>query len=166
LEAAISREGIEGLSYWPTHFQHANNMAVVAGNEKSIPALKTNILWDMVDLIPYLVPTQFQESIPPPISVQKYGTMHTIYIIHTYSQYISFHIKACGGTGLHLADKDRFCKKKVQCALFNLVSCTGNPPAPPTISSSDNGRITSTGHGKYYSPILSLLNKLLQLHSQ
>jgi hypothetical protein len=30
---------------------------------KLIPALKNNILWDMAYLIPYLVPTQFQESI-------------------------------------------------------------------------------------------------------
>ncbi len=34
------------------------------GDEKSIPALKINSLWDMADSIPYLVPTQFQESIP------------------------------------------------------------------------------------------------------
>jgi hypothetical protein len=31
------------------------------GDEKSIPALKINISWDMADLIPYLVPTPFQE---------------------------------------------------------------------------------------------------------
>ncbi len=36
------------------------------GGEKSIPALKMYILWNMVDSIPYLVPTQFQESIFPP----------------------------------------------------------------------------------------------------
>ncbi len=33
-----------------------------AGGQKSIAALKTIILWDMADSIPYLVPTQFQES--------------------------------------------------------------------------------------------------------
>jgi hypothetical protein len=33
------------------------------GDEKSIPAGKIYIVWDMADLIPYLVPTQFQESI-------------------------------------------------------------------------------------------------------
>jgi hypothetical protein len=27
-----------------------------------------NILWDMADSIPYLIPTQFQESIHPPIT--------------------------------------------------------------------------------------------------
>ncbi len=36
-----------------------------AGDEKSIYALKINILWDMAYLIPYLVPTPFQESIYP-----------------------------------------------------------------------------------------------------
>jgi hypothetical protein len=29
-------------------------------------SFKINILWDMNDLIPYLVPTQFQELIFPP----------------------------------------------------------------------------------------------------
>jgi hypothetical protein len=29
-------------------------------DEKSIPAFKMNILWDMPDSIPYLVPSQFQ----------------------------------------------------------------------------------------------------------
>jgi hypothetical protein len=38
---------------------------------KLIPALKNNILWDMADLIPYLVPTQFQESIFPPMTRPK-----------------------------------------------------------------------------------------------
>jgi hypothetical protein len=35
------------------------------GDEMSIPALKINILWDMADSIPYLVPTQLQELILP-----------------------------------------------------------------------------------------------------
>jgi hypothetical protein len=34
---------------------------------KSIPALKMNILWDISNSIPYLVPTQFQEYIFLPI---------------------------------------------------------------------------------------------------
>jgi hypothetical protein len=35
--------------YWSTHFQHANNMygSLSVGDEKSIPALKNNMLWDM-----------------------------------------------------------------------------------------------------------------------
>ncbi len=41
----------EGHPFWSTHFQHTNNMS--AGDEKSIP---------------YLVPTQIQESIYPPIT--------------------------------------------------------------------------------------------------
>jgi hypothetical protein len=36
---------------------------------ESIPALKIYILWDMADSIPYLAPTQFQESIFPPIKI-------------------------------------------------------------------------------------------------
>jgi hypothetical protein len=47
------------------HFQNANNMAAVGRVEKLIPALKINILWDMVNSIPYLVPTQFQDLIFP-----------------------------------------------------------------------------------------------------
>ncbi len=43
-----------------------------AGDEKLIPALKIKILWDMADLIPYLVPTQFQESIFPTKPNQNY----------------------------------------------------------------------------------------------
>ncbi len=42
-----------------------------AGDEKLIPALKIKILWDMADSIPYLVPTQFQESIFPPKTQPK-----------------------------------------------------------------------------------------------
>jgi hypothetical protein len=42
---------------------HANSIA--AGYEKSIPALKINILWGMATSIPHLVPTQFRESIFP-----------------------------------------------------------------------------------------------------
>ncbi len=37
-----------------------------AGDEMSIPAFKINILWDVPALIPYLVPTQFQELIFTP----------------------------------------------------------------------------------------------------
>jgi hypothetical protein len=33
------------------------------GDEKKIPTVKINILWDKAVSIPYLVPTQFQESI-------------------------------------------------------------------------------------------------------
>jgi hypothetical protein len=32
-----------------------------AGNEKFVPALKINVLWDMADSIPNLAPDQFQE---------------------------------------------------------------------------------------------------------
>jgi hypothetical protein len=42
-----------------------------AGDEKSIPALKINILWDIADSIQHLVPTQFQESIFTPINRLK-----------------------------------------------------------------------------------------------
>jgi hypothetical protein len=38
---------------------------------KLIPALKINSLWDMADSIPYLVPSQFQECIFPPITRPK-----------------------------------------------------------------------------------------------
>jgi hypothetical protein len=55
---------------------HIFNMQTIwhwsAGDDKSIPALKMYILWNMVDSIPYLVPTQFQESIFPLEHVQKY----------------------------------------------------------------------------------------------
>ncbi len=51
---------------WSTHFQQANNItAISVGDEKSIPALKSNIVWDMADMIPYLFLTQFQELISP-----------------------------------------------------------------------------------------------------
>jgi polyphosphate kinase len=40
-------------------------------DEKSIPAFKINILWAMGDSIPNSVPTQFQESIFPPITPLK-----------------------------------------------------------------------------------------------
>ncbi len=50
--------------------QYVSNMQTIwqfsAGDERSIPALKINILWDMADSMPYLVPTRFQESIFPP----------------------------------------------------------------------------------------------------
>ncbi len=36
---------------------------LIAGDEKSFPALKINILWDIPDFILHLVPTQLQESI-------------------------------------------------------------------------------------------------------
>jgi hypothetical protein len=45
---------------------------LIAGDEKSIPALKINILWDMSDFVSYFVPTQLQESILSPLHVQKY----------------------------------------------------------------------------------------------
>jgi hypothetical protein len=47
--------------------QHISNMQTIwqllAGDEKSIPALKIYILWSMSHSIPHLVPTHFQESI-------------------------------------------------------------------------------------------------------
>jgi hypothetical protein len=47
--------------------QHFSNTQTIwqlsAGDEKSIPELKINILWDKANSIPYSVPTQFQESI-------------------------------------------------------------------------------------------------------
>ncbi len=49
--------------------QHISNTQtkcqLSAGDEKSIPALKINILLNTTNSIPYLVPTQFQESIFP-----------------------------------------------------------------------------------------------------
>ncbi len=47
------------------NFQHENNIAASVGDKKSIPALKIYILWDIADLMTYLVPIQFQESIFP-----------------------------------------------------------------------------------------------------
>jgi hypothetical protein len=41
---------------------------MLAGDEKSIPALIINIFWDMTYSIPNMAPTQFQVSIPPPIT--------------------------------------------------------------------------------------------------
>jgi len=53
--------------------QHISNMQTIWQlDEKSIPALKINILWSMSDSIPHLVPTHFQESIFLLITVQKY----------------------------------------------------------------------------------------------
>ncbi len=40
-------------------------------DEKSIPAGKIYILWEMADLIPHLDPTLFQESILPHILSKK-----------------------------------------------------------------------------------------------
>jgi hypothetical protein len=42
-------------------------MAAKGKGWKSIPALKFNILWDMVGSILYMVPIQFQESVLPHI---------------------------------------------------------------------------------------------------
>jgi hypothetical protein len=46
---------------------------------KSVPALKMNILWDMAGSIPYLLPTQFQEIIFPPIT-RLYKLPATIFL--------------------------------------------------------------------------------------
>jgi hypothetical protein len=47
--------------------QHISNTQttwqLAAGDEKSISALLINILWDMADKNPYLVPILFQEAI-------------------------------------------------------------------------------------------------------
>ncbi len=55
--------------------QHISNTQpiwqMLAGDEKSIPALKIYIVWDIADWIPYLIPTRFQESIFIPIIHQK-----------------------------------------------------------------------------------------------
>ncbi len=40
-------------------------------NEVDSSFNKINILWDMADPIPHLIPTQFQESIFPPITRPK-----------------------------------------------------------------------------------------------
>ncbi len=61
--------------------QHISNMQpiwqLLAGDEKSIPALKINILWAMYDSISYLVPTHFQESIFLPITRPKIPVLTT-----------------------------------------------------------------------------------------
>jgi hypothetical protein len=38
--------------------QHISNTQLWAGDEKAISASKIYILWDMADLIPYLVPAK------------------------------------------------------------------------------------------------------------
>jgi hypothetical protein len=48
------------------------------GDEKPIPALKINILWDMADSIPYFVPTQFQKSIFIPITRPKIPALRRV----------------------------------------------------------------------------------------
>ncbi len=60
--------GWGGHPFWVTHFQHANNMA---GDEKSIPALNVNILWDIAGSIPHLVPPHFLGIDFPPFSPSK-----------------------------------------------------------------------------------------------
>jgi hypothetical protein len=61
--------------------QHISNMQTIrqllAGDEKSIPALKINILWSMSDSIPHLVPTTFQESIFLPLTRPKIPVLTT-----------------------------------------------------------------------------------------
>ncbi len=53
------------------------------GRTKLIPPLKIYILWDMADSIPYLVPSQFQESIFSPVTRPKLPALEpgTIYIV-------------------------------------------------------------------------------------
>jgi hypothetical protein len=46
-------------------------MIAIGRDEKSTPDLKINILWDMVDSIPYSVPSQFQELIFLPHNPSK-----------------------------------------------------------------------------------------------
>ncbi len=61
--------------------QHISNMQTIwqllAGDEKSIPVLKINILGSMSDSIPHLVPTHFQESIFLPITRPKIPVLTT-----------------------------------------------------------------------------------------
>ncbi len=68
LETSIPCEGIE--DFWivvvmccvwgkdTTIGQHISNTQLWAGDEKAISASKIYILWDMADLIPYLVPAK------------------------------------------------------------------------------------------------------------
>ncbi len=81
LETKIPCEGIEdfrivvviccvwGYRTYTSIGQHIFNTQTIwqlsAGDYKSIPALKIYILWNTTNSIPYLGPTQFQESIYP-----------------------------------------------------------------------------------------------------
>ena len=64
-------EGFPGHPYWSKHSWQAYNLAAVSRGRK-VDSCFRNILWDIADSIPYLVHTQFQESISPPLPVQKY----------------------------------------------------------------------------------------------
>jgi hypothetical protein len=44
---------------------------------KSITFFKINTVWDMADFIPYKFPTQFQDSIFPPITRPKIPAQNT-----------------------------------------------------------------------------------------
>ncbi len=80
MEAQIPCEGIEDFRIvviiccvWRKNTpigQHISDTQTIgqlsAGDEKSIPALKINIFWDMADSILYFVPTHFKESLLPP----------------------------------------------------------------------------------------------------
>jgi hypothetical protein len=62
------------ISVWGKEIPLSNTITIwqqSAGDEKSIPALKFYILWDMADSIPYLVPTQFLFQFGP-ITRPKY----------------------------------------------------------------------------------------------
>ncbi len=50
-----------------------------AVDENSIPALKINILYDIAESIPHLVPTQFQELIFLPITYPKITTQSSVH---------------------------------------------------------------------------------------
>jgi hypothetical protein len=72
----LSSSYVVGEGYPPVDKNISNTQTLwqlLEGDEKSIPAIKIYILWDMADSIPYLVPspTQFQESISLPINHPK-----------------------------------------------------------------------------------------------
>jgi hypothetical protein len=46
----------QGYPYRATHFQNENNMAADGREWKTDSCFKINILWDMANSIPYLVP--------------------------------------------------------------------------------------------------------------
>ncbi len=95
---------------FPTSKQYTEQLS--EWDEMSIPALKTNIFatWSTRFHTWFLLSS---ENRFPPIIFKNTTLRKDAFKKHTYGQYISFHIKACGSTGLHLADKDRLCQKKI-----------------------------------------------------
>ena len=93
-----------------------------AGDEKLIPALKIKILWDMADLIPYLVPTQFQESIFPTKPNQNYW------------------LGLCGEKSIPGIEKEPHMELRPHCLRIGNVLARGCP-SPHTTYDNDNSEI-------------------------